>query len=343
MRRYFLLFVLLASALSAAAQSAGQPSATALYFDLVDGTLADCGDPYTSVCYEMPDAEHIVISDFMHSGRNLAITLGDADEEGYYNHLVFNLEGAHDHYGRHLYLCPDYTSMAMGDVDTTDSFKTEYCWFYDDGERTELCLTYWSEVRAKWNVCIVDFNREYVPCWNGDVLFREARSIDDLLHMTLTFKHAHSVTTGPADLIGFIYDHSGNPYAIAFCGADFSFVGSFSAFRDAATIDFEKLADLDEALQKSLRVTATRLAPHNDKASVAFASKSFVIDGKIVNDLLVHEYEFPEGGLLTDVLQPATDAAVSRKTYDAAGRQVERYNKHRGHFYIEGGRKQVER
>lgn len=343
MRRYLLLFFLLVGALGAAAQSDGQPSATALYFDLVDGALVDSGVPYTEVRYEMTDGGHVVISDFMHCGRDLVITLGDADDEGYHNHLAINLEGAHDHYGRHLYLCPDYASIEMGDADTTDSFLADYCWFYDDGERTELCLTYWSEVRAKWNVCIVDFNREYVPCWNGKILYPEAASIDDLLSFTLTFEHAHSVTSGPSDLLGIIFDSADNPYAIAFCGVDFPYVGSLSVLRDAATINFVPFADLDESLQTSLRVSAGRLATHSEKASVVFAAKSFAIDEKTIGETLVREYEFSESNLVTDVLQHTTDVPASpRKAYDASGRQVDHYNKHRGHFYIDGSRKQVE-
>lgn len=344
MRRYFLLFALLVSALGAAAQSEGQPTATALYFDLVDGNLADSGALYTEVLYDMPDADHIVISDFMHSGRDLAITLGDADAEGYYSHLALNLEGAHDHYGRHLYLCPDYTSMAMGEADTTDSFLADYCWFYDDSERSELCLTYWSDVRARWNVCIVDFNREYVPCWNGKIVYPEAASIDDLLHYTLTFEHAHNVSSGPADVLGVIFDRGDDPYAIAFCGIDFPFIGSFNVVRDAATVEFVKFSDLNEALQTSLRISASRLATHSEQASVVFASKSFAVDEASIDNMIVREYDFSGSGLITDVIQRAADVpAASRTTYDAAGRQVDHYNKHRGHFYIEDGRKQMER
>lgn len=344
MCRLSLLIALLVSALGAAAQSDVQPSVTALYFDLVDGTLVDCGTPYTEVRYEMPDADHIVISDFMHSGRDLAITLGDADGEGYYSHLALNLEGAHDHNGRHLYLCPDYASMAMGENDRTDSFMADYCWFYDDGERTELCLTYWSETRTKWNVCIVDFNREYMPCWNGKVSYPEASALDDLLHFTLTFEHAQRVTSVSSDILGVVFDSSDVPYALAFCGDGFSYVGSMSVVRDAVTVDFMKFSDLDESLQSSLRRSAVRLATHSGKASVVFASKSFEVDGHVVDSMLVHEYEFPEVGLVTGGLSPTGAApASSPRAYDAVGRQVERYNRHRGHFYIEDGRKQVER
>lgn len=344
MHRFFLLlFALCATSLGAAAHDGGV--ATALFYDLVDGQLVDYGARRAEVRYEWTDESGIVISDFMGSGRDLAISLGETDGEGYSYLSAIGMAGGHDHGGRHFYLCPDYGSMAMGRDDRTDCLLTDFCWLSDNDEGTVLCLTYWSEVRERWNVCIVDFASEYVPRWNGRITFPEAASRDDLLHCTIGFEWADSVTSGPADVLGVIFDQSGEPYAIAFCGADFSYIGHFSEGRDAAVVDFVRFADLDASLQSSMRISAGRLAGHGDGASVVFASKSFVVDGEVVGEVLVHEYDFPDGSLVTgDVLLQAADAPTDvRGAYDASGRRMERYDRHCGRFYIDEGRKRLGR
>lgn len=360
---------MLAVALSVlAAAAAGTDKPVIGTFFTTDGqSLFELPYNYVANSYERTDDATIVIHNFWQSGRDLTVNLGTPDDDGYYTHLTLDLPGGHDHYGRHYYLCDDYSSLAIGTDERSDSFFTDYCFYYRDANHDELCLTYWSEVLGQWCIYLVDFRCVYSPEWTGDIVFPDADRLSDLLHLQLTFPCAKQLSAGPSDILGLIYDTHGLPYALVFGSGPMALFGNVSFYRDVATVTFTRFADLDADLQASAARIGARIgafATEEDCATVVFASKSFVADGQLVEDLLVQKYDLNDGILTNlDSVNATSDSgsgasgsgasgsdsangssdksARNAATYTLDGRRATKYDIHAGRFCIDAGRKVI--
>lgn len=337
MKRLLTLLAIIVGTIGAAAGN----TVVGAFFTTDGQNLYELPYPYVATTYERPDAGTIVIRDFWQSGRDLTVSLGSRDDAGYYSHLTLDLPGGHDHYGHHYYLCPDYSSIAAVGSETSDSFFADYCFYYRDDFHDELCLTYWSEAQAKWCVYVIDFNRDYHEFWSGDIEFSEAESLDDLLKLRITFPFAKEVSAGPTDVLGLVYDTHGNPYAIAFGGNDMAIFGGVDFYHDAVNVNFTPLADLDADLHQSAARLGARIGaftPEADCATIVFASKSFVIDGELIEGILHHEYTI-NTSLPTAVERMTTSGKGA--TYTLDGRHATKYDIHSGRFCIDNGRKVI--
>lgn len=177
-----------------------------------------------------------------------------------------------------------------------------------------------------------------LPVWNGNVLFSEAASIDDLLSCTVEFEDAQTATASNYDVLGVIYDETGDAYAIALGNEGFSVFGSVDSEGNKVSVNFVKISELNSDLQSAARIAAARIGgfqPSNGSATVVFSGKSFKVDGELVSDILVHEYAFA-GGVTTGIEAIATES--NNATFDLSGRRV--INRTNG-LYIVGGRKVI--
>lgn len=347
MKRLLMLFALALGLLGA---TAGTPVIGAFY--TTDGQgIDELPYRYVSTTYERPNASTIIINDFWQSGNDLTIHLGKAGDDGYYTHLTFDIAGGHDHYGHHYYLCADYGSITIGHDETSDSFFTDYCFYYNDAAHDELCLTYWSGTLKQWCVYVVDFRREYIPEWTGDIEFPEADTLDELLTFRLTFPHAKDIKAGPASVLGLVYDTHGAPYAIVFGSDNMPLFGNVRFYRDVATVSFAPIAQLNAELQSSAASIGARIGAFGSdegKAKVVFASKSFEADGQLVEDIIVQQYDLHEG-ILTNLDSTIGNGAATNgmstprnaSTYTLDGRRATKYNIHAGRFCIDAGRKVI--
>lgn len=180
---------------------------------------------------------------------------------------------------------------------------------------------------------------EVVVEWDGTVNFPEtATSIDDLLNLTIEFENAEEAIASNHDVLGAIYDTTGNPYAIIMGNETYSVFGDVASESNKITVNFVKIADLNNQLQNSARNIAARIGGYqagNGSATVVFAGKSFKVDGKLVDNVISHEYNFA-GDLATGIDAIATESNGS--IFDLSGRRV--VNTTNG-LYIVGGRKVI--
>lgn len=134
-----------------------------------------------------------------------------------------------------------------------------------------------------------------LPQWNGNILHPNTPStIDDLLTYTIEFEYAHSIAAANSDIMGLIYDADGNLYALALVNGIIDAVGSMSIRENQATICFVRLADLSAAEQTVVRASAGKSAPASHspgRTTVIFKAKSFRVDGKLITEDIVREYD----------------------------------------------------
>lgn len=134
------------------------------------------------------------------------------------------------------------------------------------------------------------------PVWNGNINYPDSpTSIDDLLCYTLEFENAYQVAATGFDVMGFIFDAEGQPYAIAVANGTFDAYGSATFRQCRATIRFVRIADLTPQQQQSARATAPTLPKADEapaSATVVFAAKSFKVDGRIIDHEIVRAYHF---------------------------------------------------
>lgn len=201
----------------------------------------------------------------------------------------------------------------------------------------------WSWYKAGYTGAVELIKDGKIPAeptgWNGEVLFPEATSIDDLLSCTLEFDGAEVVTASNHDVLGVIYDETGDPYAIAMGNEVYSVFGGVSSEANKVSVNFVKIAELNANLQASARKAAARIGNFqsgNGSACVAFASKSFKVDGVLVDDVIAHKYEFAGNGTTTGIETIATEG--NNATFDLSGRRVVN---HANGLYIVGGRKVI--
>lgn len=201
----------------------------------------------------------------------------------------------------------------------------------------------WSWYKAGYTGAVELIKDGKIPAeptgWNGEVLFPEATSIDDLLSCTLEFDGAEVVTASNHDVLGVIYDETGDPYAIAMGNEVYSVFGGVSSEANKVSVNFVKIAELNANLQDSARKAAARIGNFqsgNGSACVAFASKSFKVDGVLVDDVIAHKYEFAGNGTTTGIETIATEG--NNATFDLSGRRVVN---HANGLYIVGGRKVI--
>ena len=172
--------------------------------------------------------------------------------------------------------------------------------------------------------------------WNGEIILPEtAATIDDLLTYTVEFEEAKAVRAAGTDILGVVFEENGNPYAIALCNGTFDVFGGVQFNGGKATVEFVKIAALNAQLQESAKSAAARIGGFATvgKASVVFASKSFVVDDELVTDMIVKEYELGEGAITgINAIENATNDVI----YDLSGRRVVNAN---GGLYIVNGRK----
>lgn len=201
----------------------------------------------------------------------------------------------------------------------------------------------WSWYKAGYTGAVELIKDGKIPAeptgWNGEVLFPEATSIDELLSCTLEFDGAEVVTASNHDVLGVIYDETGDPYAIAMGNEVYSVFGGVSSEANKVSVNFIKIAELNANLQASARKAAARIGNFqsgNGSACVAFASKSFKVDGVLVDDVIAHKYEFAGNGTTTGIETIATEG--NNATFDLSGRRVVN---HANGLYIVGGRKVI--
>lgn len=171
--------------------------------------------------------------------------------------------------------------------------------------------------------------------WQGEIKHLvAANNIDDLLDYEMEFVGAKSVQPCAMDVLGAIYDETGNPYAIVYAGEQ-SLFGSVEFAGNHATVHFVKIADLNSDLQAATYAAAKRLLgafSGNGCARVVFSGSSFVVDKKSV-DLICEDYNF--GGMTTGIDAIATEKGNT--IYDLSGRRV---NDAQGNVFIMNSRKQ---
>ena len=158
--------------------------------------------------------------------------------------------------------------------------------------------------------------------WTGDIVYSNASSIDDLLDLTVEFTGGVVEASG-FDILGAIFDETGDPYAIVEGNGVFDAFGQVAIEGDKACFKFQKIADLSAAHQNQLKAGLAKIGGFEStpgEASVVFAGKSFIIDGVLYRDMICKNFVFGESGKTTGINGVANDAKA--QIFDLQGRRV---------------------
>lgn len=155
--------------------------------------------------------------------------------------------------------------------------------------------------------------------WIGNVILpEEVAAIDDLLNIEVEFQYAESVTTSGFGVLGVIYEANGNPYAVVLDGQ----FGGVEYDGSVATVTFQKIADLNENLQKSVRnAVAARVGnvKTNGSARLYICGKSFRVNDELYVPAISRDYDCA-GGTITGIESLTT--SQTERLYDLSGRRV---------------------
>lgn len=291
---------------------------------LFKGVNADSNDPqYTT--NEYYDCEVSVYGDELH----LTGFIGEV--EGKMPYLV----GKYDAENNRIKFSHPGADGGLIKAENGTSYYMDFFYVNVEGEEGEYVFDhsnpfiFYAYTNGEYTKCSYDSfkfieNGDVPEGWNHNILFPEtANSIDDLLTYTLDFEEAVSVEAASADVLGVVFEASGNPYAIVLANGVFDVFGSVKFQGSKATVHFAKIADLNAQLQASAKAAAARIGGfvHTPgAASVVFASKSFKVDGELVYDMIQKDYEIAGEGAPTAIESIVTTANDS--IYDLSGRRV---------------------
>lgn len=233
-------------------------------------------------------------------------------------------------------VCDNITYLSCAEGEYTKLNSETGSWSFDGVKSA----TFVAECRFPWDMVavskiIVEYTTPAPAGWAGEIKHLvAANEIDDLLDYEIEFVGAKNVKPCATDVLGAIYDETGNPYAIVYAG-EMDLFGSLEIEGNKATVHFVKIADLNESLQAGVVAAAARLGgalAGEGNARVVFSGSSFVVDGKAV-DFIQKDYVF--GGLTTGIESIATENG--NVIYDLSGRRV---NNAQGNIFIMNSRKQ---
>lgn len=177
--------------------------------------------------------------------------------------------------------------------------------------------------------------------WTGDVQVNAGNvtSIDDLLNVDFCFNRALSAEASGYGVLGVVFDHTGDAYALAFDalfgGVEVEKVKADGFVGNVAHVQFEKIADLTAGLQDKAKGVAAKIGGFQaaeGHALVVLASKSFLVDGEQYNALVKADYE-----LTTGTITGVENLIMNGKgeIYDLQGRRV---NNAQNGLFIQNGR-----
>lgn len=162
--------------------------------------------------------------------------------------------------------------------------------------------------------------------WIGNVVLpAEVARIDDLLSVDVEFQYAETVTTSGFGVLGVIYESNGNPYAVVLDGQ----FGDVEYNGNVATITFQKISDLNESLQKSVKhIVASRIGAMKveDSARLYICGKSFRVNDTLYTPAISRDYDCT-AGTITGIDSSLPSSLFPSTSYDLTGRRV-RTNAH---------------
>ncbi|MDO4210744.1 MAG: hypothetical protein Q4D23_03370 [Bacteroidales bacterium] len=182
------------------------------------------------------------------------------------------------------------------------------------------------------------FERLNPKAWDRDLTnigWSEANTLDDLLDVTVEFPGAASVEASGYDVLGVVFDSKGLPYAVALGNGVFDSFGTFSFNKSKANVKFQKIADLNASSQEAAKAALKKIGgfqPAAGEACVVFSAKSFIVDGLLLDELLVKNYVLSGEGTITGINGINVDA--NAQIFDLQGRRVN--NAARGMYIING-------
>ena len=159
--------------------------------------------------------------------------------------------------------------------------------------------------------------------WNGNINFSEANTLDDLCDITVEFEEAGSVEASGFDILGVIFDETGDAYAVVLGNGVFDAYGQVAVEGSKVNFHFQKIADLVPSAQTAAKASIAKIGGFEaaaGKACVVFSGKSFVIDGELVTDIICHEYELSGNGAITGI--NGVQAEANAQIFDLQGRRV---------------------
>ena len=186
------------------------------------------------------------------------------------------------------------------------------------------------------------FDRLSPKAWDRDLAtigWSEANTVDELLDVTVDFTNASSVEASGYDVLGVVFDTKGLPYAVALGNGVFDSFGNVNFDKSKANVKFQKIADLSASNQEAAKAALKKIGgfqPAAGEACVVFSAKSFVVDGLLLDELLVKNYVLSGEGTITGIngMNVEADAQI----FDLQGRRV---NATKNGLYIVNGVKVV--